>query len=57
VDLKTAERKWHFQLVHHPLWDMLISSAPILADITVDWEPVKVVAQPTKQDPVRFRSM
>jgi quinoprotein glucose dehydrogenase len=49
VDLKTGKRKWHFQLVHHPLWDMDISSAPILADITVDGKPVKVVAQPTKQ--------
>jgi len=29
ADLKTGERKWHFQLVHHPLWDMDISSAPI----------------------------
>jgi quinoprotein glucose dehydrogenase len=49
VDLKTGKRKWHFQLVHHPLWDMDISSAPILADITVDGKPLKVVAQPTKQ--------
>ena len=49
VNLKTGERKWHFQLVHHPLWDMDISSAPILADITVDGKPVKAVAQPSKQ--------
>jgi quinoprotein glucose dehydrogenase len=49
VDLKSGERKWHFQLVHHPLWDMDISSAPILADITVDGKPVKAVAQPSKQ--------
>jgi quinoprotein glucose dehydrogenase len=49
VNLKTGERKWHFQLVHHPLWDMDISSAPILADIIVDGKPVKAVAQPTKQ--------
>jgi quinoprotein glucose dehydrogenase len=49
VDLKTGQRKWHFQLVHHPLWDMDISSAPILADITVDAKPVKAVAQPSKQ--------
>lgn len=49
VDLKTGQRKWHFQLVHHPLWDMDISSAPILADITVNGKPMKVVAQPTKQ--------
>jgi quinoprotein glucose dehydrogenase len=49
VDLKTGQRKWHFQLVHHPLWDMDISSAPILADITVDGKPIKAVAQPSKQ--------
>ena len=49
VDLKTGTRKWYFQLVHHPLWDMDISSAPILADITVDGHAVKAVAQPTKQ--------
>ena len=49
VDLKTGKRKWHFQLVHHPLWDMDISSAPILADITVSGKPVKAVAQPSKQ--------
>src|SRR5437773_10677357 len=49
VDLKTGERKWHFQLVHHPLWDMDISSAPILADITVDGKAIKAVAQPSKQ--------
>jgi len=49
VDLKTGQRKWHYQLVHHPLWDMDISSAPILADINVDGRAVKAVAQPTKQ--------
>jgi quinoprotein glucose dehydrogenase len=49
VDLKTGQRKWHYQLVHHPLWDMDISSAPILADIVVDGKPVKAVAQPSKQ--------
>ncbi len=49
VDLKTGQRKWHFQLVHHPIWDMDISSAPILADIVVDGKPIKAVAQPSKQ--------
>ena len=49
VDLKTGQRKWHFQLVHHPLWDMDISSAPILANILVDGKPIKAVAQPSKQ--------
>jgi quinoprotein glucose dehydrogenase len=49
VDLKTGQRKWHYQLVHHPLWDMDISSAPILADISVNGRAVKAVAQPSKQ--------
>jgi quinoprotein glucose dehydrogenase len=49
VDLKTGQRKWYFQLVHHPLWDMDISSAPLLADINVDGKAIKAVAQPTKQ--------
>ena len=49
VDLKTGQKKWHYQLVHHPIWDMDISSAPILADIVVDGKAIKAVAQPTKQ--------
>jgi quinoprotein glucose dehydrogenase len=49
VDLKTGARKWHFQLVHHGLWDMDLSSAPILADITVGGRAIKAVAVPTKQ--------
>ena len=49
VDLKTGERKWHYQLVHHGLWDMDIPCAPILADITVNGRAIKAVAQPTKQ--------
>jgi quinoprotein glucose dehydrogenase len=49
VDLKTGVRKWHFQFVHHPLWDQDMSSAPILADITVDGKPIKAVAVPSKQ--------
>jgi glucose dehydrogenase len=49
VDLKTGVRKWHFQLVHHPLWDHDISSAPLLIDATIDGKPRKLVGQPTKQ--------
>lgn len=49
VDLHTGERKWHFQLVHHGIWDQDISAAPILMDITVDGRQIKAVAQPTKQ--------
>jgi quinoprotein glucose dehydrogenase len=49
VDLQTGQRKWHYQLVHHGIWDMDIPCAPILADIVVNGRPVKAVAQPTKQ--------
>jgi len=49
VDLETGKRKWHYQLVHHGLWDMDIPCAPILADITINGRTVKAVAQPTKQ--------
>ena len=49
VDLHTGERKWHYQLVHHGIWDHDIPAAPILLDINVDGRQIKAVAQPTKQ--------
>ncbi len=49
VDLQTGKRKWHYQLVHHGLWDMDIPCAPMLVDMTVNGKTVKAVAQPTKQ--------
>jgi len=49
VDLKTGKRKWHYQLVHHGIWDMDIPCAPILADISVNGRTIKAVTQPTKQ--------
>ena len=49
LDLKTGQRKWHFQLVHHGIWDMDIPCAPILMDLTVDGRAIKAVGQPTKQ--------
>ena len=49
VDLLTGERRWHFQLVHHPLWGFDMASPPILADITVDGRAIQAVAQPGKQ--------
>jgi quinoprotein glucose dehydrogenase len=49
VDLKTGKRKWHYQLVHHPIWDYDIPAPPILADIVVNGKPIRAVAQPTKQ--------
>lgn len=49
LDLKTGKRKWHFQVVHHPLWDYDLSSAAILADIVVNGKAIKAVAMPSKQ--------
>jgi quinoprotein glucose dehydrogenase len=49
VDLQTGKRKWHFQLVHHGIWDMDLACPPILADITVNGRAIKAVAVPTKQ--------
>jgi quinoprotein glucose dehydrogenase len=49
VDLKTGQRKWHFQIVHHPIWDYDMSSAPILLDANVNGKLIKAVAVPSKQ--------
>jgi len=49
VDLKTGVRKWHYQLVHHPIWNMDISAAPVLADISVGGRAIKAVAVMGKQ--------
>ena len=49
VDLKTGQRKWHFQFTHHPIWNFDMSSAPLIADVNVNGRPRKVVAVPSKQ--------
>jgi len=49
VDLQTGKRKWHYQLVHHGLWDMDIPCPPILTDLVINGRTVKALAQPTKQ--------
>ncbi len=49
VDLQTGKRKWHYQLVHHGIWDHDIPCAPILVDIRRDGKIIKAVAQPSKQ--------
>jgi quinoprotein glucose dehydrogenase len=49
VDLKTGQRKWHFQVVHHPIWDYDMSSAPILLDANVNGRLIKAVAVPSKE--------
>ena len=49
LDLETGERVWHFQFVHHGLWDYDLPAAPNLIDLVVNGRPVKAVAQVTKQ--------
>ncbi len=49
LDLETGERVWHFQAVHHGLWDYDFPAAPNLVDVTVDGRPVKALAQISKQ--------
>jgi quinoprotein glucose dehydrogenase len=49
VDLKTGKRKWHYQFIHHGIWDWDLPCAPIIADVTIDGRMRKIVMQPTKQ--------
>jgi quinoprotein glucose dehydrogenase len=49
LDARTGEIVWHYQLIHHDIWDWDIPTAPILMDITVDGREIKAVAQVTKQ--------
>jgi quinoprotein glucose dehydrogenase len=49
IDYRTGQRKWHFQLVHHPIWNMDIAAAPMLVDLTIAGRPVKGVAAMGKQ--------
>ena len=49
VNVRTGQRKWHYQLVHHPIWNMDIATAPILEDLMVDGKPVKAVSIMGKQ--------
>jgi quinoprotein glucose dehydrogenase len=49
IDVKTGKRKWHFQMVHHDIWDYDNPMAPNLMDVMVDGKLRKVVAQTTKQ--------
>ncbi len=49
VDMETGQRMWHFQAVHHGVWDYDFPAAPTLVDVTVDGRPVKALAQVSKQ--------
>jgi len=49
LDVETGERVWHFQMVHHDVWNYDNPAAPILMDVEIDGETVPIVAQATKQ--------
>ena len=49
LDVTTGKRVWHFQGVHHGVWDYDFPAPPVLADITVDGRRIKAVAQVSKQ--------
>jgi glucose dehydrogenase len=49
LDVKTGKRKWHYQLVHHDIWDYDTPMSPNLLDVTVNGQRRKIVAQSTKQ--------
>jgi quinoprotein glucose dehydrogenase len=48
VDVNTGEYRWHYQTVHHGLWDYDLPAAPILFDMQMDGNTIKALAQPTK---------
>ena len=50
LDVETGERAWHYQMVHHDIWNYDTPTAPILMDVTVDGREVKGLFQATKQN-------
>ena len=49
LDASTGERVWHFQTVHHPIWDYDLPAPPVLLDVSVEGREIPAVAQITKQ--------
>ena len=49
LDIETGERIWHFQAVHHGVWDYDFPTHPNLVDVTVDGRDIKAIAQVSKQ--------
>jgi glucose dehydrogenase len=49
LDTETGERRWHYQFVHHDIWNYDTPTAPVLMDVTVDGREVKGLFQATKQ--------
>ncbi|MCG8469006.1 MAG: PQQ-binding-like beta-propeller repeat protein, partial [Gemmatimonadetes bacterium] len=49
LDVATGERKWHFQFVHHDIWNYDTPTAPSLLDVDIDGQRTPILAQATKQ--------
>ena len=49
LDIETGERKWHYQMIHHGIWDRDVCCAGVICDIPHNGKIVKAIAQPTKQ--------
>src|SRR3972149_5943762 len=49
LDAKTGQRKWHFQMVHHDIWDYDTPMAPNVLDVTIGGRQRKIISQTTKQ--------
>jgi quinoprotein glucose dehydrogenase len=49
LDVATGKRIWHFQTIHHDIWDWDLPCAPIIANITVNGRQIRALAQPSKQ--------
>ena len=50
LDARTGKRRWHFQVVHHDLWDYDLASAPKLLTVRHNGKPVDIVAQAGRPD-------
>ncbi len=49
LDVQTGKRVWHYQLVHHDIWNFDTPTAPVLLDVQQDGETVPIIVQVTKQ--------
>jgi quinoprotein glucose dehydrogenase len=49
LDVQTGKRKWHYQMVHHDIWNYDTPTAPLLMDVTVAGKRIKGIFQATKQ--------
>ena len=49
LDVRTGKRVWHFQTVHHDIWNFDNPTAPVLLDVKIDGHPTPIIVQTTKQ--------